>query len=75
MAQQHLREAFRGEDEETFDLIAGVLTSEEWAEFLRVPLERAAVKGHRGLARRLVRAGAEIGNALMRPSRAATNKP
>lgn len=44
------REALRGGEEETSDLLAQVLTSEQWMELLRVPLERAVAKGNRGLA-------------------------
>lgn len=48
----------------TFDLIFDILTPDQWADWLTAPLERAAATGSRGLARRLVRAGAEFGDAL-----------
>lgn len=47
-----------------FDLIFEVLTPEQLVELLRAPLERAAVTVNRQLAPRLVRAGAQIGDAL-----------
>ena len=58
------REALRGAEKETFDLVSEILTSEEWAEWLKAPLERAAAQCNRCLARRLVGAGAKIGDAL-----------
>ena len=64
MVNQDEREALRGAEEETFDILAEVLTLEQWAELLRAPLERAAKTGNRGLAQKLVDAGAEIGNGL-----------
>lgn len=65
MANRDGREALRGGEQETFNLIAEVLTSEQqWAELLKAPLERAARQGNRGLAQKLVRAGAEIARAL-----------
>lgn len=45
------REAIRGAEEETIDLIAQGLTSEERAELLGAPLERAAAKGNRRLTK------------------------
>lgn len=64
MANADGREALRGAEEETFDLIAKVLTSRLWAEWLRAPLESAAADGKRDLALKLVGAGARIGDAL-----------
>ena len=58
------REALRGAEVNTFDLIFEVLTPEQWAVWLKAPLECAAAKGNRDLAQRLVRAGAEMGYAL-----------
>eukprot|EP00903_Cladosiphon_okamuranus_P017407 g16031.t1 len=50
---------------ETIDLIFEALTSkEEWSKLLKAPLERAASKGNRGIVKQLVRAGAELGQAL-----------
>lgn len=39
------REALRGMAEETLDLIAEMLTSQQWAKMLKAPLGRAAAKG------------------------------
>ena len=58
------REALRGAEVDTFDLIFEVFTSQQWAEWLKAPLECAAAKGNRDLVQRLVRAGAQIGTAL-----------
>ena len=58
------REVLCGVEVEVFDLIAEVVTSEEWSKLLRAPLERAAGQGNRGLAQKLLRAGAERGDAL-----------
>eukprot|EP00903_Cladosiphon_okamuranus_P013895 g12923.t1 len=58
------REALRGVEKQAFDLISEVFNAKEWAELLKAPLERAAARGNRELARKLVRAGADIGNAL-----------
>ncbi|CAB1117378.1 unnamed protein product [Ectocarpus sp. CCAP 1310/34] len=48
------------------DFIFEILTSQQLAELLRALLEHAAAKGNKDLAQRLVRAGAEIGDALHR---------
>eukprot|EP00752_Nemacystus_decipiens_P016786 g15023.t1 len=67
VSTQSGREALRGVEVLAFDLIFEVLTSQQpqqLAELLTAPLERAAAKGERDLAQRLVRAGAGIGNAL-----------
>lgn len=64
MANIGRREALRGAEAETFDLLAEVLTPETWAELLQAPLKRAAENGNRGFAQKPVRAGAEIGGAL-----------
>lgn len=64
MANRERREALRGAETETLDLLSEVLGSQEWVELLRAPLELTAGRGNRGLAQKLVRAGAEIGNAL-----------
>lgn len=58
------RKALEGAEKETLDLIADVLTSQQWAELLEAPLERAVYNGNIGLARALVKAGAEFGEAL-----------
>eukprot|EP00752_Nemacystus_decipiens_P016350 g14622.t1 len=54
----------RGAEVHAFDVIFEVLTSRQWAELLKAPLERAAVKGKRGLAQKLVGAGADVGDSL-----------
>ena len=58
------REALRGAEVETVDLIFDVLTPDQRAKLLKAPLERTVAKGQRELAQMLVRAGAEIGEAL-----------
>lgn len=49
---------------QTFDLLAEILPSEPWAVMLNFLLRAAAANGKRDLAQKLVRAGAEIGDAL-----------
>ena len=49
---------------QTVDLIFEALTSEQWAELLKAPLEQAAAVGERYLTRKLLHAGANIGDAL-----------
>ena len=58
------RQALRGEEEGVFDLLAEVLTAEQWARVLKAPLELAARRGNKPLAQKLVVAGAETGKAL-----------
>lgn len=41
-----------------------VLTPHQWTEWLKVPFERAAATGERGVVQKLVKAGAEAGGAL-----------
>ena len=57
------RAALRGAEVEIFDLIAQLFTSTQWMELLKAPLEHALSQGNRGLAQKLVRAGAEAGEA------------
>ena len=64
MPNRGRREALRGVEKQTLDLLSEVFSSKQWSELLQGPLERAAARGKRGLAQKLVRAGAEIGNAL-----------
>ena len=64
MASKSRRGALRGAEGRTLDLIFNTLTSEQWAKLLKGPLQCAAVMGDRDLAQRLVRAGAEFGDAL-----------
>ena len=68
MANKSGREALQGAEVHTLDLIFEALTSAQLAELLKPPLERAAAKGNRDLARRLVKAGAQIGTALHKAS-------
>lgn len=65
MANRDGREA----EEETFDLLAEVLTPGQWAALLKAPLEHAARQGKRGLAQKLGGAGAETGDALHEAAR------
>eukprot|EP00752_Nemacystus_decipiens_P007707 g6890.t1 len=58
------REALRGAEEDTLDLIFESFTQDQWAVLLSAPLERAAAKGERRLAQKLLEAGADIGDAL-----------
>lgn len=55
MAGSDTREALRGAEEEAVDLLAEALTSEQWTELLKAPLERAAHWGNRGLVEKLVK--------------------
>ena len=64
MPRRKRREALRGVEKQAFDLISEVFNAKEWAKLLKAPLERAAARGNRELAKKLVRAGADIGNAL-----------
>lgn len=58
------REALRGVAERVLDHIFEAFSSEQWANLLGVPLERAAGDGNGGLAQKLIKAGAEMGFAL-----------
>eukprot|EP00752_Nemacystus_decipiens_P010676 g9507.t1 len=59
------RDALRGAEVDMLDLMFEELASEELAAMLKAPLlERAVAKHKRDLSQRLVRAGAEIGEAL-----------
>ena len=49
---------------QVLDFIFATSTSQQWAELLKGPLELAAHEGNGCLAKRLVGAGAPIGNAL-----------
>lgn len=52
------------------NILAEVLTSEQWAELLRAPFEHAAAEGNNsGLAQKPVGAGARIGEALHQAAR------
>ena len=64
MAKQNGREALRGAEVHVLDLIFQVSTSKQWAKLLKGPLQRAAAQGNRGIAQKLVDAGAKIGDAL-----------
>ena len=64
MASRKIQQALRGAKEGTFDLLSETLTNGGWSDLLRAPLERAARRGNRRLVHKLVRSGAEIGDAL-----------
>lgn len=64
MANSDKREALRGVAEQILDHIFEAFSSEQWAELLKAPLERAARQGDQGLARKLVEAGADMEYAL-----------
>ena len=64
MANRDRREELRGAEEETFDILAKTLTSQQWADLLKAPLKDAVREGNIGFALKLVRAGAEVGGAL-----------
>ena len=58
------RQALQGVEVQLLDLIAVSSTAEQWAELLKGPLGHAAREGNGGLALKLVRAGAQAGDAL-----------
>ena len=58
------REALRGEGERILDIMSEAFTPAQWEELLTTALKGAAAKGDRGLAMKLVGAGARIGLAL-----------
>lgn len=58
------REAVRGGETAIFGLMAENMTTKQWAEWLKAPLEVAADLGDLSLSHKLVGAGAEVGNAL-----------
>ena len=64
MVETKSREELRGEEIAIFDRMAKSMTSTQWAEWLKVPLELAAAHGDVILSKKLVGAGAEVGNAL-----------
>eukprot|EP00752_Nemacystus_decipiens_P010506 g9357.t1 len=64
MVAMSSREALRGEEVAIFDRMAETMTSTQWAEFLKAPLEVAAAHGDVSLSQKLVAAGAKVGNAL-----------
>lgn len=64
MANKKGQEALRGLEREVFHLISEIFTPKQWAWLLGFPLERAVAQGNRGLAQKLVEAGATTGYAL-----------
>ncbi len=64
MANRNGRQVLRGAEIQVLDLMAECSTPKQWAALLKRPLERAARQGNRGLAQKLVTAGAQIGTAL-----------
>ena len=65
MANKNWREKVRGVERETLDLLFEVITSDQWTQLLKGPLESAVGLGNRGLAQKLVEAGAEIGETAL----------
>lgn len=63
------RAKLRGLGEQILDAVCADATPEEWAEWMRVPLEHALRLGNLGLVSDLVDAGASV-NATRRPPRA-----
>lgn len=57
-------ETLTGEGDRVLDIIASAYTLEQWAAFLKVPLQHAVVQGDEALCQKLVQAGAEIGSSL-----------
>ncbi|CAM9598101.1 unnamed protein product [Ectocarpus fasciculatus] len=53
------RASLRGLESEIFKLVSYGATPEQWAEWLRVPLEHAAVRGNLDLVNMLIEAGAD----------------
>ncbi|CAM9229755.1 unnamed protein product [Ectocarpus sp. 13 AM-2016] len=58
------RKPLRGAALRVLDLVSAASTPEEWAAWLKVPLEIAVRTGDRDLASMLVRGGAEAGTAV-----------
>ncbi len=58
------RARLRGAEGLIFDLVWKAFTPEQWASWLEAPLELASSQGDVNLARKLVRAGGEIGISL-----------
>eukprot|EP00903_Cladosiphon_okamuranus_P017413 g16037.t1 len=65
MSSKNGRDAFRGVEVHTLDLIFESLTSEQWAKLLKAPLAHAVADGNTHLAKRLVGAGGEFEDALL----------
>ncbi|CAN0123408.1 unnamed protein product [Pylaiella littoralis] len=61
MASDEDRGALNGMEKRLFKLVLKGATSEQWAEWLRVPLEHAVAEGDKGLAMDLLKAGANGG--------------
>lgn len=59
-----IRNSVRGIETQVFNHVWRASTSQEWASWLRLPLESAASQGDLGVAQKLVEAGAEIGIAV-----------
>ncbi|CAM9478872.1 unnamed protein product [Scytosiphon promiscuus] len=60
MTAQSQRAPLGGRSSEIFNLVSRSATEEQWAEWLRVPLEHAAVIGDLNLFLAILRAGTEI---------------
>ncbi|CAM9441344.1 unnamed protein product, partial [Ectocarpus sp. 12 AP-2014] len=59
------KETLQGEGERVLDLMFDTRWRHEMSEWLAAPLESAVVRGHEGLARKLVQAGAKIGGVAL----------
>ena len=59
-----LVESLRGVERQTLELIAEVLTLDEWVQLLAVPLRRAVSRGNRYFLQKLIKARAGLGDAL-----------
>ncbi len=64
MTNVNWRDALQGVERQALDLLSEVITSEQWVQLLKDPLDRAVAQGKRGLVRKLLQAGAEIGTAI-----------
>lgn len=63
---QRLRSMLRGAEDTIFDLVCSRTTLEQWAEWLRTPLEHAVAVGNADLSAKLQAAGASA--TLVHPS-------
>ena len=58
------RNSLKGVESIVFDLVFEATTGDEWARWLKLPMEMAAAKGNDALVAMLMRAGAPVGLAL-----------
>ncbi|CAB1108018.1 unnamed protein product [Ectocarpus sp. CCAP 1310/34] len=59
MPVRRTRSLLKGQEVEIFKLVSKGATPEQWAEWLRVPLEHAAASGNLDLVNKLLKAGAD----------------